>query len=328
MEKLTHLSLFTGIGGIDLAAEAAGFETVAQCEKAAFPLSVLEKHWPDVPRFNNITELTKEGFFEKTGLETVTLISGGFPCQPFSQAGKRRGFADERYLWPEMCRVIKELRPRWVIGENVAGFVNMGLGKTVSDMAKAGYCVAVFIIPACAVGAWHERKRTFIVGADVSDACCLRHKDRRGKTRHIHDTGGRAAPESEKRLELDAEAVGGGVLPHADSVGRVALDIRSGGIEKGERNGQFSGTNGAQGKSGVGQHGAKSVLGGMADGLPPRMDGYIIWDREPDGLPRMTEEKENRAARLAALGNAVVPQQVFPILKYIAEIETEGGDYP
>ena len=162
--RLTHLSLFTGIGGLDLAAEWAGFRTVGQCEWADYPRAVLEKHWPGMPRWRDIRTLTGDDFFAKTGLRTVTVLSGGFPCQPFSTAGKRRGKDDDRYLWPEMLRVISQIRPAWVVGENVAGIVSMALDTVLSDLESIGYSCQAFVIPACAVDAPHRRDRVSILG--------------------------------------------------------------------------------------------------------------------------------------------------------------------
>lgn len=191
---MTHLSLFSGIGGLDIAAQWAGFRTVGLCEYADYPYRVLQKRFPDVPIWRDIRTLTREDFYERTGLRTVDVVSGGFPCQPFSVAGKRLGKDDDRYLWPEMCRVISEIRPAWVVGENVAGIVSMVepvgepelvraefafgedqeirvydqreryvLAGIVEDLERIGYAVQPFIIPAAGVGANHRRERVAII---------------------------------------------------------------------------------------------------------------------------------------------------------------------
>ena len=324
MNELTHLSLFSGIGGIDLAAEAAGFETVCQCEWADYPTAVLEKRWPHVPRFRDITTLTKEAFFEKTGRKTVTLISGGFPCQPFSSAGRQKGFTDTRYLWPEMARVISELKPHWVLGENVAGFIHMGLDKTVFDLERAGYAVQTFVYPACGVGAWHERTRTFIVAADVSHAPCKRRPECKGRNKYeCVPLGKRDIPkDQQKRCKVEPASIGSGVLSDADSLRRVPVNPETGNHETEQGQVQPCGADHQAGKSDERHGSPQSRMGGMADGVPAGMDGRKLWQREPVGVPRITEETENRALRLKTLGNAVCPPQVYPILKCIADIET------
>ena len=233
---LTHLSLFSGIGGLDLAAEWAGIKTVEQCEWADYPFKVLCKHWPDVPKWRDIHELTGDSFHERTGLRTVDIISGGFPCQPFSVAGKRRGAEDDRYLWSEMCRVIAELRPTWVVGENVAGIVNMALDTVLSDLEAQGYAARTFIIPACGVGAPHRRYRAAIVACHADSSGCGRQQRRQNAQQPADGSWWAAEPR----------------------VGRVA------------------------------------------DGIPNRMD------------------------RIRCLGNAVVPQQFYPIFKAIAAMK--GGE--
>jgi DNA (cytosine-5)-methyltransferase 1 len=174
--SITVLDLFSGIGGFSLGLTRAGFETVAFCEIDPYCRKILKKHWPGVPVFEDIKRLhwnsnngqlyederegTQRGF---TQVRSIDVICGGFPCQPYSAAGKRRGKDDERHLWPEMFRLIQECNPKWIIGENVPGIINMGLDAVLSDLESSGYETETFIIPACAVNAPHRRDRVWIV---------------------------------------------------------------------------------------------------------------------------------------------------------------------
>ena len=153
---LTVGSLFSGIGGLDLGLERAGMKVRWQVEIDAWRRSVLAWHWPDIRRYGDVRECGRNN------LETVELVAGGFPCQPHSTAGKQLGAADDRNLWPEMRRIIGELRPRWVLAENVPGIRRTIIDGVLSDMERMGYTAWPFGIPACAVGAPHKRERIFI----------------------------------------------------------------------------------------------------------------------------------------------------------------------
>ena len=196
MRNLTHLSLFSGIGGLDLAAEMAGIQTVGQCEWADYQTKVLERHWPGVPRWRDIRTLTKDSFYERTGLRTVDIISGGFPCQPFSTASRyRRGKEDDRYLWPEMLRVIHELKPTWVLGENVPGIINLALDTVLSDLENEGYESQCFLVPACGVDAPHKRYRVAILAYSDERSGALRWN---GELQNIKKDG-REGPDNGRR---------------------------------------------------------------------------------------------------------------------------------
>ena len=165
--RLKLLDLFSGLGGFSLGLEKTGhFKTIAFCDNDKYCKLVLQKHWKEVKIYNDVKEITKKRL-EADRVELPEIITGGFPCQPFSVAGKQKGTSDDRYLWPEMFRIIKELKPRWVIGENVKGLVNLQDGmvfETVcTDLEGEGYEVRAFNIPAAGVGAPHRRERIWIV---------------------------------------------------------------------------------------------------------------------------------------------------------------------
>lgn len=302
--KLTHLSLFSGIGGLDLAAEMAGFCTVGQCEWADYPTKVLEKHWPDVPRWRDIRTLTGENFYEKTGMRTVDVISGGFPCQPFSVAGKRRGKEDDRYLWPEMLRVISEFRPAWVVGENVAGIVNMALDQVYADLENEGYSVQSLIIPACAVDAPHRRDRCAIIANRYGSGLQAQRSKQQtarvaGIREDVADTESTERQRERRKARERRTEPGccGDDVPNAD--------------------------NGSRSLRGNRELSAVEESGGSRADHGGRTPEYVAgewWPAEPN-VRRVVNGVPNRVDRLKCLGNAVVPQQFYPIFQAIADIE-------
>ena len=332
-DRLTHLSLFTGIGGLDLAAEWAGFTTVGQCEFAEYQTRVLQQHWPDVPRWRDIRGLTKESFYERTGLRTVDVISGGFPCQPFSVAGKQKGKGDDRYLWPEMLRVINELRPHCVVGENVPGIIKIAAGQVVKDLEHAGYNVVVLNFEAAAVGAWHRRSRVFFVGYAKHDGQHglpqLRSDEAASDNRRAEEPA--PAQQSARAGEpADVSSVygceRGGTPPVANTDSKRL---------QGQQ--QYAAFNAAQDAGEQPSYQSACERGEALDDSVRRGCGRDIrwpesqilangrcWAAEPD-VGRVANGIPNRVDRIKCLGNAVVPQQAYPIFKAIKE-EMEHGD--
>lgn len=179
---MKHLDLFSGIGGFALAAERVWPDIEHTfCDNEPFAQAVLSKHWPKAKIYGDIRSLTADAENQRAqGLPMerqqrqkntdpiqYDLLTGGFPCQPFSNAGRKGGKEDDRYLWPEMLRVIREFKPRWIIGENVAGIVNMVLDEVCADLEAEGYEVQPFVIPAVAVNAPHRRDRVWIVANSI-----------------------------------------------------------------------------------------------------------------------------------------------------------------
>ena len=285
------LDLFSGIGGFSLGLERAGpFRTVAFCEREPFPQAVLKKHWPEVPIYDDVRTIPTDE------LGRIDLICGGFPCQPWSVAGQQRGAEDDRDLWPVMASLIEKLRPQFVIGENVRGFVNepLGLKRSLSDLESIGYQAVPFIIPACAVGAPHRRDRVWILGYSEN-----KRREKRENFRRP-----RAENKQNKRPSLWGES--GGSSKDVADAGRHATRPREemDGDKAKRSQGIFNATNSSEDVS---------------------TSSTSRWLPEPD-VGRVAHGVRRRVDRLKALGNAIVPQ-IAEEIGHAIVAATEGEDY-
>ena len=260
---LTVGSLFSGIGGFDLGLERAGMKVIWQSEIDAFACKVLKKHWPDVPNLGDINKI------DWTNIERPDVICGGYPCQPFSQAGKRGGNTDPRHLWPAMFNAICNLRPRYALMENVRGHLSMGFGDVLGDLASIGFDAEWQVIPAAAVGAPHKRDRVFIV-AYASSKCG--NGGQRGNDSTQPQKQGlqtQVRTDSTNMADTDGEQLGQrGRTENIGSAHRVWSDYYR--REKTNGFGQW-------------------------------------WEVEPD-VGRVANGVSDRVDRLRGLGNAIVPQ--------------------
>ena len=291
------VSLFSGIGGIELGLErTGGFRVVAQVEKDSYCRRVLAKHWPDVARFDDVRTFGRSSISD-----AVDLVAGGFPCQPFSTAGKRRSTTDDRHLWPEMLRIVQEFKPRWVLGENVAGFIPLFLDEALSDLEAEGYEAWAVVLPALAFDAPHIRQRVFIVAYSKS--------------------GGWRQAESRVRIQRQTVAVGDGEpVSITKSQRRHARGLR-------ERT--------AAQKPIVGNSGAVSNPQRLPC-IQERQCGRLqlskdskgerdtyLWSPEP-GIRRVVDGLPHRVDRVRALGNAIVPQVAQWIGQLILQADSQS----
>ena len=265
---LKILDLFSGLGGFSLGLERTGcFKTTAFCDNNKYSRLLLQKHWKGVKIYNDVREINKEQL-ESDGIQFPDIITGGFPCQPFSVAGKQKGTSDDRHLWPEMFRIVKEFTPRWIIGENVKGLTNIEKGmvfeSVCTDLEGEGYEVRAFNIPAAGVGAPHRRERIWIVAS---------LEDSRRSLRSWSKFGEKDENEIRKRY-----------------------------ADQHQRPGSTSESNVADASTGrrASQEGEIQTRGNGTE-----HQGW--WSTEPN-VGRVANGVSGRVYRLRALGNSIVPQ--------------------
>ena len=305
---MKHISLFSGIGGFDLAAEWAGWTNVASCEINPFGRKVLEYYWPNTYLHDDIKTLTGETIkyeaqkrYGHDWRADGVVLSGGFPCQPYSLAGKRLGKEDERHLWPEMLRVIREIQPDWIVGENVFGLINWSDGlvfdEVQTDLEAAGYEVQAYVLPACAADAPHRRDRVWIIA----------HADNTRNTTPRCSNNGHGSEISEKRQHALDEPCG-----HSNERFTTNTNgIRQPGEKYGHQESGFS----CENSKGISWHNfpTQSPVCSRNDGIPAGLDGITF--------PKWRNES------IKAAGNAIVPQiayRIFDTINSFTQHNTHG----
>ena len=284
--KLQHLDLFSGIGGFSLGLEATGgFETKAFCDIEKYPRQVLQKHWPHVKQYEDIKELNYERL-KADGIDSIDIITGGYPCQPFSIAGRQKGEQDPRHLWPEYFRLVKELRPTWVIGENVSGHIKLGLDTVIEDLESEDYSVRPFSISASSIGANHQRERIWI----------LAHS-RRSQW-----------PRAELRGENENETRKENANQFERSSSTSEVDVANTNDERLQR--QWQSRN---------QFTPRFNSSRESSEERQRTVGQGWWESEPN-MGRVAHGIPKRVDRLKSLGNSLVPQIPYYIGKTILEV--------
>jgi len=291
---MNHGSLFSGIGGFDLAAQWMGWTNVLHCERDPFCQRVLQYHFPNAKTYNDVK--TFDGT-EWRG--RVDILTGGFPCQPYSSAGKRLGKDDERHLWPEMCRIISEITPAYVVGENVRGLLNWNGGvvfeEVCADLEAMGYEVWTGVIPAAGVGAPHRRDRIWWVA---------HHSDSDGTMRRPKaDASESGTQRLQERDAVQRSNQSGGV--------RVAANAQCDGLEHGTQRGGTRKSQGAT-RQRVAGHAASEGWAGFPT-QPPVCGGDDGLPRELDGITFSKWRNES----IKAYGNAIVPQVAYQIFQAI-----------
>lgn len=353
---LTQLELFAGIGGFGLAGHWAGIKTVCQVEIDPFCQKVLQKNFPNAKRYADVKK-----FDGKPWRGTVDIISGGFPCQPYSAAGKRLGKEDERHLWPEMLRIIREVRPRWIVGENVFGLVNWSGGlvfdEVQSDLESEGYEVQAFVLPAAAVNAPHRRDRVWFVA--YSNLCSTRqdgncdktpggrdsviHSQRQGRNiEAVFNSGlcalqGATANTTNSTLHIrhefakirgrknEAEQVGMGCNVAANAAQANSEQPVSARTRRAGIAGGCIRDDANANEAGCKELHSSAVANGSGFSTGHDPENWNEWTLEPPlcGVDDGVPAglDKNRNKRIGALGNAIVPQVAYQIFASIVEYE-------